>query len=85
MKIDVAIHGSHLTTEKKQEIQNSIEQVILHHQISLERPTAKLLTVSLSEEPGLENYSGSAVNELGEEAIKIEYQLSTGATILNYS
>lgn len=83
MKIDVAINSTRLTPEKKQEIKSNIEHEISHHKNSLKKPTTKL-TVSLFEETVLGNLSGSAVNEQGEEAIKITYKLSGGGTNYHY-
>ncbi len=83
MKIDIEINSTRLTAEKKQEIKSNIEHEILHHKNCLKKPTTKL-TVSLFEEPVLGNLSGAAVNEQGEEAIKITYKLFGGETDYQY-
>jgi hypothetical protein len=75
MKIEVELNSPQTTPEQKQKIKDDIESEILHHhEKMLKKPTTKL-TVSLFDVPHSQTLSGTAVNEEGEEAIKITYQL----------
>lgn len=85
LKINITVESNHLNSEKKQEIESSIELLLLYHRNNLKNPTAKLLSGSLSEGHVSGFLSGPLTNEQGEEEVQVTYQLSTGATIYRYS
>jgi hypothetical protein len=84
MNISVEITCSILSAKEKERfIQETEHEISTQCPESLKKTTANL-KVSLFEVPGSGTISGSALNDRGEEVIKITRQVSTGHTNYEY-
>lgn len=72
MKIKFEWHSAYTTEQQKKEIEENVNREISEESI---KKISKELLVSLFDLPHSQILTGSAVNEKGEEVIKITYRL----------